>query len=199
MDTNENLNKINMMPTEDLINEHNEIKEMLSVMSKIARNIESGQDFDTGDIEKIIDFLRIFADKCHHGKEETALFPALVLAGIPQDNGPIGVMLQEHNIGRGYVNGLIAGVEDLKNNFVNCKGLIAACLTNYVNLLQNHIQKEENILFPMANKVLDKQIQNEVFNQFRIIEEDVLGYGVHDQYQELLKQLKIKYIDLPNH
>ena len=99
-----------MTPTEDLINEHNALKEMLSVMNKIAGNIKNDLGFDTKDIEKIIDFLRTFADKCHHGKEEIALFPALVLSGIPQDNGPIGVMLHEHNVGRGYVNGLIAGV-----------------------------------------------------------------------------------------
>ena len=184
-----------MTPTEDLIREHDAIKEMLMIMSKIAGNIETDKGFDTNDVEKIIDFLRIFADKCHHGKEETALFPALVLEGMVEDNGPIGVMLHEHNIGRGYVNGLIAGVEDFKSNFAKSSGLIAACLTNYVDLLQTHIQKEENILFPMANKVLSEQKQKEIFKQFEKIEEDVVGHGVSDQYHELLKQLRSKYID----
>jgi len=182
-----------MTPTEDLIHEHKAIKVMLSIMSKIDGNIKTDQGFDTRDVEKIIDFLRTFADKCHHGKEETALFPALVLAGIPEDNGPIGVMLNEHNIGRGYINGLISGVEDFKKNYANSSGLIAACLTNYVNLLQSHIQKEENVLFPMADKVLSEQKQNEIFKQFEKIEEEVLGHGIHEQYRELLKQLKIKY------
>jgi hemerythrin-like domain-containing protein len=184
-----------MKPTEDLIREHEAIKIMLSIMTKIAGNIETDKGFDTRDVEKIIDFLRTFADKCHHGKEETALFPALVLAGIPEDNGPVGVMLHEHNIGRGYINGLISGVEDFKKSFANSGGLIAACLTNYVNLLQSHIQKEENVLFPMADKVLSEQKQNEIFEQFEKIEEDVVGHGVHEQYHKLLKQLKIKYLD----
>ena len=104
-------------------------------------------------------------------------------------------MLNEHNIGRGYINGLISGVEDFKKNYANSSGLIAACLTNYVNLLQSHIQKEENVLFPMADKVLSEQKQNEIFKQFEKIEEEVLGHGIHEQYHELLKQLKIKYID----
>lgn len=188
-----------MTPTEDLIQEHNAIKEMLRIMSKIAGNIETDQGFDTSDVKKIIDFLRTFADKCHHGKEETALFPALVLAGIAEDNGPIGVMLHEHNIGRGYINGLISGVEDFKRNFANSSGLIATCLTNYVNLLQTHIQKEENVLFPMANKVLSVEKQNEIFKQFEKIEKDVIGNGVNEKYRELLKQFKIKYIESPNH
>ena len=184
-----------MTPLEDLIQEHEAIKVMLSIMSKIAGNIEADDRFDTGDVEKIVDFLRTFADKCHHGKEETALFPALALAEISDNNGPICVMLHEHNIGRGYVNGLISGVEDFKNNFANASGLISACLINYVTLLESHIQKEENILFPMANKVLSEQKLNEIFDKFQIIEADILGHGVHEQYQELLKQLKIKYID----
>ncbi|HUX97066.1 MAG TPA: hemerythrin domain-containing protein [Bacteroidales bacterium] len=184
-----------MTPIEDLIHEHNVIKEMLSIMSKIAGNIETDQGFDTRDVEKIIDFLKYYADKCHHGKEETALFPALVLAGIQEDNGPVGVMLQEHNVGRGYINGLIAGVEDYKKNFANSYGLVSACLTNYVNLLHSHIQKEEDVLFPIANKALSEQKRNEILEQFKIIEEEVIGHADIEQYHELLKQLKIKYID----
>ena len=78
-----------MIPTEDLIHEHKAIKVMLSIMSKIAEDIKTKKGFDTEDVEKIVDFLKTFADKCHHGKEETTLFPALVLAGMPEENGPI--------------------------------------------------------------------------------------------------------------
>jgi len=184
-----------MTLTEGLIQEHNAIEEMLSIMSKIARNIQKDKEFDTGDVEKIIDFLRTFADKCHHGKEETGLFPALVLIGIPEDNDRVDVMLQEHNVGRGYINGLIAGVEDYKKNFTTSYGLVSACLTNYVNLLHSHIQKEEDVLFPIADKVLSEQKRNEILEQFKIIEEEVRGHADIEQYHELLKQLKIKYID----
>lgn len=187
-----------MTPTEDLIREHNAIKEMLSIMSKIGENIGREKGFDIGDVDKIIDFLKTFADKCHHGKEESALFPALVLAGIQKDNGPVGVMLQEHNVGRGYVNGLIEGVADYKKNFANCCGLVSACLTNYVNLLNSHIMKEEEVLFPMADKELSQQKQNEILDQFKIIENEVLGHGDPGGYHEILKQLRIKYIDSVN-
>jgi hemerythrin-like domain-containing protein len=184
-----------MTLTEDLIKEHNAIEEMLSIMRIIAGKIENDKGFDTRDVEKIIDFLRTFADKCHHGKEEIALFPALVLTGIPEEKDPVHLMLHEHNIGRGYINGLIAGVEDYKNNFANSHGLVSACLTNYVNLLHSHIQKEEDVLFPMANKVLSEQKRNEILEQFKIIEKEVIGHGDLEQYHELLKQLKIKYPD----
>jgi hemerythrin-like domain-containing protein len=184
-----------MTPTQDLIREHNTLKEMLEIMSKIAENIETDKGFDTSDVEKIIDFLRAFVDNCHHGKEEKVLFPALVLEGLAEDNGPISVMLREHNIGRGYVNGMTAGVEDFKMNFAKSSGLIAVCLTNYVNLFKTHIQNEENVLFPVADKILSGQKQNEILKRFEKIEEDAMGHGAHEQYHELLKKLNIKYMD----
>jgi hemerythrin-like domain-containing protein len=121
-----------MTPTEDLINEHKAIKVMLSIMSKIAENIKANKGYYIKDVEQIVDFLKIFADKCHHGKEENVLFPALVLAGIPKENGPIGVMLQEHTLGRGYIKEINRGLENCKLGDTCSSELIAANLTNYV-------------------------------------------------------------------
>lgn len=73
--------------------------------------------------------------------------------------------------------------------------LIATSLINYANLLQNHIQKEENILFQMADRVLSEQKQKEISDQFEKIEQEVVGRGVHEQYHELLNQLKNKHLD----
>lgn len=103
-------------------------------------------------------------------------------------------MLQEHNIARGYIKEINRSLEICKSGDTCSGDLIAANLTNYVNLLQNHILKEENILFPMANRTLSEHTQKEIFEQFEKIEEDVVGHGVHEQYHELLNQLKIKYL-----
>ena len=183
-----------MKPTEDLIHEHNAIKVMLNIMQKIAENIRNDKGFDAKDIEKIVDFLKTFADKCHHGKEENALFPALVAAGVPKENGVVGVMLYEHTVGRGYIKGISNGIENFKKGVTNSGQLIADSLTKYVTLLQNHIHKEENVLFPIAEKVLSTEKQNEIFEQFEKIEEDVVGHGVHEQFHELIEKLKNKYL-----
>jgi hemerythrin-like domain-containing protein len=184
-----------MKPTEDLINEHKAIKVMLSIMSKIAENIKNDKGVDTNDVEKIVNFLKTFADKCHHGKEENALFPALVKAGIPNENGPVGVMLNEHVIGRGHIKEIGTSTENYKAGNTESIQLIADSLLSYVNLLQNHIQKEENVLFKMADKVLNNNVQDDVYEQFEKIEEEVVGHGVHEQFHELLNQLKSKYLD----
>jgi hemerythrin-like domain-containing protein len=183
-----------MKPTEDLIHEHKAIKTMLSIMSKIAENIRNDKGFDIKDVEKIVDFLKTFADKCHHGKEENALFPALVAAGVPKENGMVGVMLYEHTVGRGYIKEISNGIESFKIGVTNSGQLIADSLAKYVTLLQNHIQKEENVLFPMAEKVLSTEKQNEIFEQSEKIEEDVVGHGVHEQFHEFLEKLKSKYL-----
>ena len=103
-------------------------------------------------------------------------------------------MLQEHTLGRGYIKEIIRGLENYKLGDTCSGKLIAANLTNYINLLQNHIHKEENVLFPMANKALSEQKQKEISEQFEKIEEEVVGHGVHEKYHELLNQLKSKYL-----
>jgi len=58
--------------------------------------MEQAPFVDTKDMHDFIGFLKEFADKCHHGKEEGLLFPALIQAGLPEKGGPIGVMLADH-------------------------------------------------------------------------------------------------------
>jgi hemerythrin-like domain-containing protein len=94
--------------------------------------------------------LKEFADKCHHAKEEGLLFPALTQAGIPERGGPLGVMLSEHIHGRD----LVRKMEDALGNTLDYKKFATAS-KEYVSLLQSHIEKENSILFPMAERTLD--------------------------------------------
>jgi hemerythrin-like domain-containing protein len=183
-----------MKPTEVLINEHNSIKTMLRIMNKIAENISTGKCVETKDAEQIVDFLKIFADKCHHGKEENSLFPALEAAGIAKGNGPIGVMLREHTIGRGYIQELNTAIEKIKIGYFGCSQLITNSILNYTNLLQSHIEKEENVLFPMAEKVLTEHKKLVIWEEFARIEEDVVGNDRLEHYQQLLTRLEKKYL-----
>ena len=100
-----------MKPTEQLKEEHVAVKQMLKIMSKVSLKLEAGQRVDSRHLESIIDFIQVFVDKCHHGKEEGLLFPALVEAGIPKEGGPIGVMLTEHDLGRSHVKKMVSGID----------------------------------------------------------------------------------------
>jgi hemerythrin-like domain-containing protein len=98
--------------TEQLKKEHEGIMLMLRILGKMCDKLEAGEPVDTGHMKSSVEFLKVFADTCHHAKEEERLFPAMERAGIPKEGGPIGVMLQEHEMGRAYVIGLADAVED---------------------------------------------------------------------------------------
>jgi hemerythrin-like domain-containing protein len=180
-----------MKPTEDLVQEHKAIKVVLGIMKNIADNIAEGKGVDVEDLEKIVDFLRTFADKCHHEKEEDALFPAMVSAGMSRHSGPIAVMFEDHMLGRKY----ISDIENALNNYRDDKSVkpIEIAMLNYVYLLKGHILKEESILFPMADRILSEMTQHHISKRFEIIENDVIEPGIHTNYIDLLEQLKVKY------
>ncbi len=184
-----------MKPTEELIHEHKAIKMMLGIMGKIAENIQNEKNVEVKDVEDIVNFLKTFADKCHHGKEENVLFPALLATGIPLENGPIGVMLFEHSQGRTYIQEMSDGAMNWKNQDAASAQSIANAMLNYSTLMQNHILKEENVLFVLADQRLTALKQEEILAKFEQIEEDVVGHGIHEKFHELLNQLKAKYID----
>src|SRR3990172_4199597 len=126
--------------TQVLTEEHEGIKRVLDLIErahdKVARNEALPHDF----LPEILDFIKTFADTCHHGKEEGVLFPLLEKRGIPRD-GPIGMMLMEHDMGRSSVR---KSAEALERG--NTKEALEKLL-EYVHLLRDHIVKENNILY----------------------------------------------------
>ncbi|MEM3061405.1 MAG: hemerythrin domain-containing protein, partial [Candidatus Bathyarchaeia archaeon] len=81
-------------------------------MEKVCEKLDSGERVEPGHLEQVLEFIKFFADKCHHGKEEDLLFPAMEEAGIPKGGGPIGMMLTEHAMGRGYVKAMSKAAEE---------------------------------------------------------------------------------------
>ena len=183
-----------MTPTENLKSEHNDIIELLKIMSKIAESIKSNDVFYPSDIEEIIDFLKHFIEKSHHGKEEI-FYPELILAGVSKENESLSVMKYEHVLARNYLKDINSCVENCKIGNAFSGQLLADSLNNYVVLISNHIKKEEEIIFPMADKELSEEKQIEISEEFERIEEKIVRHGFHDHYHKLLKKLQSKYSD----
>jgi len=161
--------------TEDLRNEHESI---LHVFSILDRMLSSTTKSDVDNLQfgnELVNFLKIFADKCHHGKEEDILFKELENKGVQNEGGPIGAMLLEHKQGREYIA--------LMNQSLDSKDLANFKNTTikYRDLLRNHIAKENNILFMMADRLLDDKKQDDLFAKFENHEENVIGHGVHEE------------------
>lgn len=174
---------------DDLMHEHEVILFALKILGAIEQRLNAGLPAASEDLAAFIGFLKEFADKCHHGKEEGILFPALVAAGLPEQNGPVGVMLAEHVQGRKYIRAMEASLHPA----VDAKAFTKAA-SDYSALLQAHIRKENEVLFPMAEKVLSPSQLDTLFEAFEAHEANVIGTGRHEQLHSMLKTLKAKYL-----
>lgn len=176
-----------MQATKLLMDEHRGIERMLDVLEEVAERLVAREEAPKGDAARVLDFLSGFADKCHHAKEEGQLFPALVAAGVPQEGGPVGVMLAEHVQGRGYIarmRGALA--EDDAEAYAEAAHAYAA-------LLRQHILKEDHILYPMAEARLAAQ-DAALVAAYDVLEEEVTGPGGHEAYHHLLEELAERYL-----
>ncbi len=178
------------LASQDLMHEHEAILFSLKVLDEMTNLVESGKDVPAGDITDLIDFLKLFADKCHHGKEEGILFPALEEIGIPRYKGPIGVMLEEHDAGRKFIKQMqeSVNVDSIKKNeFIHSA-------RGYIYLLRAHIEKENTVLFPMGDAKLSDEKQKELLEAFEDFEEKVIGKGKHEELHKQLNDFNRKYL-----
>lgn len=173
-------------PTQDLIEEHGGIVLMLKIMEKIAKKLRQGEDIDREHLKKIIEFLRNFADKCHHGKEEGILFPEL--AKNISNQKTINELLGEHKTGRDYIRGISESIDGFQPGNPDAIH-IAVNFEAYANLLTEHIKKE-HILFEAVDKELSGDLQESIKESFDKLEEEVIGEGKHEEYHNWLKELR---------
>ncbi len=179
-----------MSATADLVSEHRAIERMLAVLEAGAQRLEAGRQVRPDLFREAVDFARNFADRCHHGKEEENLFPRLQERGLPREGGPVAVMLFEHDEGRQHIAAIDDAVTAYERGDPAAARTIAENALAYVELLRQHIWKEENVLFPMADEVLSEQDQVDLVDRFERIETEVMGPGVHERYHELLDALE---------
>lgn len=177
-----------MKATQQLRDEHEGIKVMLNILEQVCQNLDKTAKLNTEHFDGILDFLKVFVDKCHHGKEEELLFPALVAVGVPKD-GPIAVMLHEHEMGRNYVKVMNTAFTRYTASDGSSSKDILQNARGYISLLKEHIEKENNVLFVTADNLLSEKRQDELFEGFEKIEEERIGLGKHEEFHGLLKKL----------
>jgi hemerythrin-like domain-containing protein len=148
--------------TKNLEDDHVYILLLTDVMEQIVQS----NDPDLESIEEIVDIIKNFADGLHHAKEEEHFFPFLEGIGFSTTQGPVAVMLHEHEQGRNFVRGIVDDISAYKNGNKDAKSGIYMNMTGYANLLRNHISKENNILFRMADRVLSETDNAELSNRF---------------------------------
>jgi hemerythrin-like domain-containing protein len=179
-----------MKPTEVLKADHRVIERVLGALERGARRLDASEAVDPSFFVIASDFIKGFADGCHHSKEEGVLFPALQAAGIPSAGGPIGVMLYEHDLGRQFTAAMRAAAERLQTGDASAREEVVRAASAYASLLRQHIAKEDNILFMMADRVLDADAQTRIVDEFERVEHEETGEGGHERYLELAATLE---------
>lgn len=181
-----------MTATADLRSEHRGVVRMLEIMDRMSQASSRGQVLEIQDLEQVIEFLRVFVDKCHHAKEETLLFPALREAGIVAIDEVLTGLSDEHVRGRETVARLAATVQSARDGDSSAHQALAAIMTDYATLLRSHIRREEDDCFDVADSELPATVQRELESGYDRIEDEVVGNGVHEAFHALLDRLDVK-------
>lgn len=155
--------------TAELRHEHAVILRGLVLLERAAERLAGGLPVDEAMLQELARFLQTFADRCHHGKEEATLFPVLSDKGL---GGTLRVFLEEHDEGRGYLRTLTGGGSAAER---------AKAARRYVGMLRDHIQREDEVLFPMADNVLSLDEHDALARRYADIERDVMGAGAHER------------------
>ena len=152
--------------TQNLEDDHVYILQLIDAMEAMTKSSEP----DISDLEDAVDLIKNFADGLHHAKEETLLFPLMGEHGFSMQQGPVAMMLNEHAQGRAFVKEMTENIELFKNGDLSALAFIYSNMLGYGELLRNHISKENNVLFRMADQALPKEDQEFLFKQFEEIE-----------------------------
>ncbi len=152
--------------TQNLENDHVSIIKLTDIILAMIEN----QSTDINHFELVVNLIRNFADGTHHAKEEGFLFPLMGEKGFSPEFGPVAVMLREHEEGRNFVKGASESILEFKAGKMGALQTIYENLSGYAYLLQNHIDKENNILFRMTDEAFSNDEQQNLLEAFAEIE-----------------------------
>lgn len=192
-----------MKATADLRKEHQAVLQMLLVLESFLARAGQGQILPIDDLRESVEFLKVFVDRCHHGKEEQLLFPAVRELANPDTLRLVDQLLAEHEEGRGHVTTLAsstgfasAAQEGATQTFPACRPgeEVEYAISGYVALLRPHIAAEQKVLFPLADQILPKEIQEELEKGYQRLEDELIGSGRHEALHSILSDLKKRYI-----
>ncbi|MBA5851525.1 hemerythrin domain-containing protein [Clostridium sp. cel8] len=177
-----------------MVEEHSNISRMLKVIRKACLGIINGKEIDYDDFEMIVDFVRNYADKHHHGKEEKFLFNKMVdeIGGAAEKLIKFG-MLVEHDLGRLYIKDLVEALQRAKSGDCEAKLDVIANAISYTHLLYRHIDKENDVVYPFARRKLCKETLDKVNDECHTFEDQMEKIGNQNKYIDILQILEEKY------
>jgi hemerythrin-like domain-containing protein len=178
-----------MLATDVLRGEHRVIEQVVGCLEKLAKLCATQGKLDRDSARQIIDFFQTFADRCHHHKEEAHLFPLLEAKGFPPSSGPTSMMRAEHDPGRRLLKSLVGAMDAAAAGEPDAVQRFVGNALAYARLLRDHIAKEEQRLFPMANEALTDTDQETLLSAFDDMENQEMHVETHAKYLRLADEL----------
>lgn len=178
-----------------MVDEHKNIKRMLKVIRAMSIGVLNNENINYDDFYKVIDFVRNYADRHHHAKEEAVLFKKMGdELGEKISKGPVAGMLVEHDLGRLYMSNLETALTRLNEGESNCKVDVIANSICYTDLLNRHIDKEDTTIYTFARRGLSKAAMEEVDESCKKTENEASKNGTLEKYSNMLQELEEKYL-----
>ena len=183
-----------MMSSILLMNEeHRYIKRMLGVIRGYCQKIIKGQEIAFADFHLMIDFVRNYADKHHHGKEEDIFFGYMMeeLGALAEKLVKMG-MLVEHDLGRLLIADLEAALRKVEAGDEEAKLDVVSNAMGYTYLLHRHIDKEDGVVFTFADRELSETAKEAIEARYDAFEATEEATKARARYIALLEGLEAK-------
>jgi hemerythrin-like domain-containing protein len=174
--------------TKNLETDHEHILKLTDIMIRMTQS----EKVKIKHLKTVVKLIRNFADGLHHAKEETLLFPKMTEKGFPKERGPVSVMLMEHEQGRAYVRSMDEYIEIFQNGDQEALKIVFENMQRYADLLKNHIYKENNILFRMADGAFSTEEQKQMLDEFEDVEANYQN-GRLSEFIKAIAELDEKY------
>jgi hemerythrin-like domain-containing protein len=174
--------------TTELEAEHRVIQKVVSAMAALQHDILEGGKPDLEALRQVVEFMRLYGDGLHHGKEEALLFPALEAMGVSVKGCPIGVLLAEHVQGRTLIARLAEAIDAFDRGDETQSDAIAETLGELVKLYPSHIWKEDFLAFPMSEKILGPAEKAALAAQYVAVNE-TMGQVERERLEALAESL----------
>lgn len=180
-----------MKPRGQLMIEHRLIEKMLKIASQEVAVIKKERKVDPLFISTVVDFIKIYADRTHHGKEEDILFVELEKKNLSSNDRKImAELVHEHVVARGIVKELVEANEALSNGNTKSIDIIVEKLTFLIDFYPVHIAKEDKVFFPDTEKYFSEKELAEMLNNFNEFDRKM----IHEKYTNIYNSLSGKKV-----
>ena len=176
--------------TQVMVDEHKLILRMIALVEHNTALLEEGKFRNWQFYLDAVDFIRNYADRFHHAKEEDVLFSALVKNGMPEKQSPIEAMHMEHDQGRSHVRAMEEAAQKALDGETGQATVIAEHAKSYAALLRGHIEKEDDILYPLAERILPEGVRSSMLRAYAAAE--TRTPGLEEKYIKLVEEYELQ-------